>query len=336
MEKIRIGVIGLNFGQQHVRTLANMADAELVAVAERNPRMGSGLAAFAEQYHARAYLDGVEMIENERLDAVSVCTPPSSRAALIEAAGRKGIAMFIEKPWATNVAHAHQLAELCERSGIMVMVAFSFRFHPAIVKLRQLMDGELGPAWMLNGEYVFNWTPAPGSWLWNPADGNGFFNENSCHLFDAVRYLLGDPISVMAEAINPLGCPSEHAAAISLHFASGAIAALTVGGIGAGAYHDSPRIDVITAQGQARLSGRDHIWEQVSWTLRDSSTLNQATLPAESLGETRYTRAFQHFFECIRSGQKPSVGIEDGIKTVALAMAIYESARTGTKVPVGG
>jgi len=43
MAKIRMGVIGLNFGTQHVRTLANIADAELVAVAERNPTTSNGI-----------------------------------------------------------------------------------------------------------------------------------------------------------------------------------------------------------------------------------------------------------------------------------------------------
>jgi predicted dehydrogenase len=214
------------------------------------------------------------------------------------------------------------------------MPAFSFRFHPAIVKLRELMDGDLGAGWMLNGEYVFNWTPAPNSWLWDPHNGNGFFNENSCHLFDAVCYLLGNPLSVMAEAINPFGSPSEHAAAITLRFAGGAVASLTVGGIGAGAYHDSPRIDLVTVNGQARLSGREHIWERLSWATRTSPEVHDLTWPPESLGNTRYTYALRHFIECLRTGQQPSISIEDGAKIVALAMAVYESARTGKRVEI--
>jgi predicted dehydrogenase len=185
---------------------------------------------------------------------------------------------------------------------------------------------------MLNGEYVFSWVPPAGHWLWDPANGNGFFNENSCHLFDAVCYLLGDPVSVMAEAINPMAAPSENAASITLRFADGAIAALTVGGVGAGAMREYPRIDVVTANGQARLSGREHIWDRLSWATRDGDAVQAILRPPEALGHTRYTHAFRHFFECIRAGVQPSVSVEDGVKTVALAMAVYESARTGSKV----
>ena len=115
--------------------------------------------------------------------------------------------MFIEKPWATNLDHAHELAELCRQNKATVMVGFSFRYHPAIVKLRSLLDNELGNGLMLNGDYVFGWMPPAENWLWDPANGNGFFNENSCHLFDAVNYLLGDPVSLSAEAISTDGAP---------------------------------------------------------------------------------------------------------------------------------
>jgi predicted dehydrogenase len=274
------------------------------------------------------------MIEREELDAISLCVSPRGRAALIEAAAEAGIPMLVEKPWATNLAHAQQLAELCRQYEATVMVAFSFRFHPAIVKLRELMDDDLGPGWMLNGEYVFNWVPPAGHWLWDPANGNGFFNENSCHLFDAVCYLLGNPVSVLAEAINPMAAPSENAASITLRFVDGAIAALTVGGIGASAMREFPRIDIVTANGQASLSGREHIWDRLSWATRDGDTVQTIIRPPEALGNTRYTHAFRHFFDCIRAGVQPSVSVEDGVKTVALVMAVYESARTGNKVHI--
>jgi predicted dehydrogenase len=341
VEKLRIGVIGLGFGKHHVRTLANMEDAQLAAVADRNPtkrgaaEVPGGLETYAASYGATAYRDGIEMIEREELDAVSICTAPRGRAALIEAAADAGLPMLIEKPWATDLAHARQLAQLCRDHEATVMVAFSFRFHPAIVRLRELIDGELGSPWMLNGEYVFNWVPPAEHWLWDPANGNGFFNENSCHLFDAICYRLGDPVSVTAEAINPMGAPSENAAAITLRFADGAIASLTVGGVGAGAFREFPRIDLVTAHGQAELSGREHIWDRLRWATRDGSAVQEVIRPPEALGNTRYTHAFQHFFDCVRAGVQPSVSVEDGVKAVELAMAVYESARTGSKVHLG-
>jgi predicted dehydrogenase len=217
-----------------------------------------------------------------------------------------------------------------------VMVGFSFRFLPAIVRLRALLDGELGSGWLLNGEYVFDWLPPTSFWLWDPQNGGGFFNENSCHLFDAVCYLMGAPVSVMAEAGNFKGSPSEEVAALTLRFANGGLAALTIGCLGVGAHHNFPRLNIVTANGQAELIGREHIWESFTWATRGSGETRTVTAPPEMLGNTRYTYAFRHFFECIKTGQPPTGTVEDGVRSVALAAAVYESARTGQKVQLQG
>jgi myo-inositol 2-dehydrogenase/D-chiro-inositol 1-dehydrogenase len=179
---------------------------------------------------------------------------------------------------------------------------------------------------------VFDFLPPATGWLWDPENGNGLFNENSGHLFDAVCYLMGRPVSLMAEAAHFAGRPSEEAAAIALKFENGAIAALTVGGYGANAHLDFPRIDITTANGQARLKGRHHMWESLSWATRGADAVQTLTRPPEVLGTTRYTHALTHFLACVRSGETPSVTIEDGITAVALAEAVYQSARTGQKV----
>ena len=119
-----------------------------------------------------------------------------------------------------------------------------------------------------------------------------------------------------------------------MRFSSGAIASLTLGGIGAGAFHNYPRIDLVTVKGQAHLAGRNHIWEGLSWTTRGEDAVCTAEISPENRGTTRFTHGMEHFFECIRTGEKPTCGVEDGLRTVALSMAVYESARSGKKVDV--
>ena len=334
VDRIRLGVVGLGFGRYHVRTLACMDDAHLVAVADKAGEVPGGLTGYAARYGAAGYEDGRAMLEHEQLDAVVIATSPRYRAEIMEAAASRGIAMFVEKPWASDSAHARELADLCRKHDATVMVGFSFRYHPAIVQLRKLMDGELGAGWMLNGSYVFDFLPPATRWLWDPENGNGLFNENSCHLFDAVCYLMGKPVSVMAEAANFAGRPSEEAAAIAVKFEHGAVGALTVGGYGARAHWDFPRIDVATENGQARLKGRHHMWESLTWATRDAAVAQSMTQSPEILGATRYTHAMAHFLGCVRNGEAPSATIDDGVIAVAMAEAVYESARTGRKVTI--
>ena len=77
MDRIRMGVIGLGFGQHHVRTLVNMPEAELTAVADRNPRpdLPGGLQGFAARYGAAAYHDG-HLTRKAKPSFVSHATSP--------------------------------------------------------------------------------------------------------------------------------------------------------------------------------------------------------------------------------------------------------------------
>jgi predicted dehydrogenase len=274
------------------------------------------------------------MLQKEKLDAVSICTSPKHRKPLIEYAAKHNITMFIEKPLAATLEQALHLEALCKPHNATVMLGFSFRFHPAIARLHELMKTTLGQPWLLNGEYMFDWLPPADSWLWDKENGNGFFNENSCHLFDTVCYLLGEPVSVMAEGANHKGSPSEEIAAITIRFESGAIAALTVGALATGTFRNYPRINLLAKHGQAQLEGREHIWESLSWATRGSSELQTFTAPPESLNQTRYTRAFQHLVDCVKNKQQPTATLHDGVRAVALAEAVYESIRTGKKVQV--
>lgn len=332
MSRVRVGVIGLNFGRHHVRTLANMEDAQVVAVADRDMAERGELEAFASKYGAAAYRDGLEMMEKASLDAVCIGLPPHIRPPLIEYAARRRIPLFVEKPWSTDLVEGRRLAALCRQAQAPVMVGLSFRFLPAITRLRALLDGDLGAGWLLNGEYLFDWRPSPTNWLWDPKGGNGFFNENSCHLFDAVCHLLGSPLSVYAEGATFCDSPGAEVAAVTLRFPNQVSAALTLGCLGASAFQQFPRIDLVTANGQAHLAGRGHIWESLTWATRADTEVHTYAAAPEVLGSTRYTAAWQHFLDCIRSGSTPAATPEDGLQAVAIAMAVNESLRSGQRV----
>ena len=330
---LRFGVIGLNFGREIVRTLANMEAVQIVALAHRHDQgLPGGLEGFAAKYGAKAYRDGLEMLQKEALDAVCVCTMPGRREMILQYAVEHRIGLFVEKPWASNLEQARQFVEICRAAQAPVMTAFSFRYHPALAKLRELISGALGAPLLINSEYLFDWRP--GESVWGARGGNGFINENSCHLFDALMSVAGDPLTVAAEAINPFAMPAEHAAAMTMRFREGSIAAITLGGIGAGGFHCTPRMDVVTANGQARLAGRDHIWEVLEWTFRGDEDVHRLTRCPEQLGHTRYTDGLRHFIDCIRGGTAPQTGPLEGLKSVALAMAVVESARSGRKTEI--
>ena len=155
-----------------------------------------------------------------------------------------------------------------------------------------------------------------------------FFNENSCHLFDAICYLLGEPVSVYAAGRSFSGRPSEDGAAVTLRFENGAVATATLGGVGVGAHKDYPRLDLVSSDGQAKLRGQNHVWTSLRWARRGDETVQTFTAQPEQLGDTRYTPALKHFISCIKDNKTPTATVRDGVRSVRIAEAMYASLET--------
>lgn len=328
---LRVGVVGYGFGQFHVKSLAHLPGVELVAVADRR---SAQLGVDAKLYGFAPYRDALAMIDEQRLDVLTVAISPKHRASLIKYALDQGLALFIEKPWASNREHARQLAGFCQSAARRVMPGFSFRFHPAIARLKSLLGDHaegLGRPNLLHAQYVFGWLPPVESWTWDEKNGNGFLNENSCHLFDSVCHLMGRPIRVYAEGGRSAGRPMEDSAAITLRFEQGGIASLACGGLGVsgggGGLAEFPSLSLFAQRGQAELRGRNHVWESLRWATHDDPATRVLVAPPEQLGTTRYTHAFEHFFDCLRYNRPPTATLDHAVRSVDVAMAVIESAR---------
>lgn len=331
--ELRLGLVGLRFGRHLLRALTGLPGVRVRAIADRHATPDLMREVGAPE-GAVLHADGVAMVREEHLDGVIIATSPRHRGPLLAACAAKRLPAFVEKPWAGNPTQARAFAELCAPIADRVTVGFSFRRHPAVRRLRAALDAELGPVWMANGSYAFHWDLGPEGWIWDADGGGGLLNENSCHLFDVLRHLIGEPAAVQAFLHNPRGRPSPELAAVTVRFHGGAVAALTLGGLGARACTDHPHLDLVTARGRATLRGRGHVWESVTWATHADGELRVHEAPPEQLGATRYTDALAEFVAGIRDGTPARLTIHDGIRMVDLADAIHTAARTGSTVEV--
>ena len=322
---MRVGVAGLGFGAHLLNTLLTRPDCTVAAVADHR----EANRAFAVSRGIAAYDDAAAMIAQAGLDAVVLASAPHVRGAGLDAALGAGIPVFMEKPIAGTLAQARDIAARCE--GHAVMMGFSFRFHAPVRRLVAERP-TLGAPIAANGSYMFDWLP-PEGWLWRREDGGGFFNENSCHLFDVLRAVVGRPLRVHAEGYDAGLRPSPTAAALSFAFEGGAVAAVTVGGHGAGALNDYPRLDFTCENGVARMQGRSHMWTGLRWAGR-AGDVRVLTADPETLGRTRYSDAFDHFLSRASSGEGFGAVPSDGVATVAMAEAVYRSLETGGPVEI--
>ena len=138
---MRIGVIGIgNMGSNHARIYSEIAN--LVAVSDINKELGKKL---SEKFKCAFYSDYKEMLNKEKLDAVSIVVPTSFHKKVALDVIEKGIPFLLEKPISDNLENSSEIIKRAKEKNIRFMVGHIERFNPAVIKLKEILDNfELG------------------------------------------------------------------------------------------------------------------------------------------------------------------------------------------------
>lgn len=222
---VRVGVIGAGFiGVRHLRNLAGMAEVRIVGVADED---GARAQEQAEAAGAHAYCDWRAMLENERPDAAYICLPPFARGEPEQALIDLGIPFFAEKPLSTTATLPERIAALVEARGLITSVGYHWRYLDTLERARQVVE-DRAPRLALG--YWIDFVPPPPWWTRRERSG-GQVVEQTTHILDLARHLLGQPRRVFAVACH--GGLSHYpeadidaVTAATLQFPSGAVAVI--------------------------------------------------------------------------------------------------------------
>lgn len=233
MHKLRVGVVGVGFGQQvHVPAFRLDPRCEVVAICasglERAGRVAARLGI------EKAFGDWREMIEDPSINAIGIATPPALQPMVAVAALARGKAVFCEKPLALSKAEALGMVAAAEQAGVANIVDFEF---PEIEQWQQaksiLGSGGIGRlrhmAISWNVETYANQAGLR-SWKTNAEEGGGVLNGFVSHVFYYLEWLAGDIRRLSANLFRP---PSdlrrgETLAVICLELESGAATSVSV------------------------------------------------------------------------------------------------------------
>lgn len=141
---IRIGLCGLGYwGKNLFRTLSGNPNIQLTAVADAKAEIRGKLATSHPQL--KLYADAMDLIADPDIDAVVIATPVSFHYAQAKAALDRGKHVMVEKPMCTTSAEADDLIARADLYGLTLMADHTFLFHPAVLKLGELIrSGALG------------------------------------------------------------------------------------------------------------------------------------------------------------------------------------------------
>jgi predicted dehydrogenase len=241
----RVGIIGGGFMSVVHARAARSAGAHLVAVSSRT--IAGARAARAALGAERASASVEELLRDDSIDVVHVCTPNETHAGIASAVLRAGKHVVCEKPLATSADEAERLADLAADSGLVASVPFVYRFHPMVREARaRVRSGRTGRIFSISGSYLQDWLAAAtdDDWRVDPRHGgpSRAFADIGSHLCDILEFVTGDRISRLCSQLRTVhadrsvnkGVTTEDLAAVLVEFESGAIGTLQVSQVALG------------------------------------------------------------------------------------------------------
>ena len=199
--QLKIGIIGTGgIAATQMKALATRKDTQVVALADVNQAV---LDQRGEAFGVAArYTDFRQMLRNEDLDAVSICTPNLQHAEAAIAALKSGRHVLCEKPMAHTAAAAKRMVDTAEQTGRKLVIGFQYRFNPRTQFLRNAVaNGELGAirfgrVQALRRRGIPNW----GVFGRKELQGGGPLIDIGVHVLEMTHYTMGSPRPVSASA----------------------------------------------------------------------------------------------------------------------------------------
>lgn len=206
---LRVGVVGLGWaGRQHLDAYSKIPGVEVAALASME---ADRLTALADEFAVPGrYGRWEDLLEGDRLDALSVCAPPYLHAPIAVAALEAGTHVLSEKPMALSGDEARKMADAARKANRVLQVAFNHRRRGDVKVLkRHIGDGHLGHIYYAKARWLRrSGIPSGTGWFTSKAlAGGGPLTDLGVHMLDMALYLLGEPrvVSACAATYAELG-----------------------------------------------------------------------------------------------------------------------------------
>jgi predicted dehydrogenase len=330
---LRVGVIGAGSIAQncHIPGYAASDEAEVLALVDPVEERLVEAAKLAPA--ARHYQDYATMLDREELDVVSVCAPNKFHAPAAIAALRAGRHVLCEKPMAVSAAEAEEMKAEAERAGKHLMICFTHRFIAGPLRCKKVIeDGGIGKPFMIRVRFAHS-GPFPG-WAQDPATfydpeiaAGGAMLDMGIHAIDLVSWLLGPIAKVSGKTATLIkDIPVDDNALMLLTLENGALGYIEVGWTSKPGFTG---LEIYGTEGSliCDYTGTLRMVGGTASAGEDSST-NVQTLE-EKPNAGGWKDQLTEWIDVVQ-GRKPLVvGPDAGISALKVALAAYESSRTG-------
>lgn len=354
--KVRVGLVGTGRWADvvHAPGVKSHPNAELVAVCSRTREKVEAMAA---RYGVpQVFTDYADLIAMDDLDAVIVATTNVTHHPICMAAIQRGLHVFCEKPLGMTVAQTRELHAAAEKAGVKHMVAFTCRWLPHAIYVKQLLDdGYVGKVYHLTVTKLAGYAGTGSERRWRfhrPVSGGGVLADLGVHMIDLARWYLGEFRSIcghsptfVSERRDPNGpgmlpCDVDDAAAFIAEFEGGVQGVFHISWV-ARRQHDQT-VTICGEKGSIVFGAGIEEWD---FSLRGSqapdNTLAPLDVPKRLMGAIDvgapgggfgsfvrdYPSMARRFIDVIINDEPPSPSFYDGMRAQEVMQAITTSWR---------
>ena len=229
--KIRVAIVGCGrISKNHFGSLEKHQDnIELIAICESQQTV---LSEHEKKYNIKGYLDLANMLENEDLDLVVICTPSGMHAEQTELCATHGVNVMTEKPMATLWSDGVKMVKACDKAGVRLFVVKQNRRNATLQLLkRAIKENRFGKIhmvhlnvfWTRSQEY-YDQAPWRGTLEF---DGGALMNQAS-HYVDLLDWLIGPIDKIQAMMSTTRDIEVEDTGVLNIKWKKGTLGSMSI------------------------------------------------------------------------------------------------------------
>lgn len=339
---LRFGLIGCGrIAKRHSDLLGRglIKGATLSAVCDVNRARAE---AIARSFDVPYFTDLHAMMKSVDLDAVSVLTPSGCHAANVLSLAPYGKHIVVEKPMALKPDDATAMITACQRHRVLMFVVKQNRLNVPVIKMREALErgrfgklflGTVRVRWCRTQEY-YDQDAWRGTWS---QDGGVLANQASHHV-DLLEWMMGDIESVYAKATRASAViEAEDTAIAVLKFKSGALGVIEATTATRPCDLEGS-ISLLGERGTVEIGGfavnQLKVWNFSEPMDEDRDVMSRFSVNPPNVYGFGHQAYYEHVVDCIRNGTQVMVDGREGLKSLELITALYESIETNTEVRV--
>ncbi|EOG7608698.1 TPA: Gfo/Idh/MocA family protein [Vibrio cholerae] len=330
--KIKIAVVGCGrISKNHFGSIEQLnSEFELVAVCDNNQQV---LSEHQERYKVPGYLSIDDLLESEKLDLVTLCTPSGLHASQAIKAANAGVHVITEKPMATKWEDGLAMVKACDEAGVRLFVVKQNRRNSTLQLLKRAVAEKrfgkihmvhLNVFWTRPQEY---YDRAKWSGTWD-MDGGAFMNQ-ATHYVDLMHWLIGPVESIHAMTSTHRDIEVEDTGVVNIKWRNGALGSMAVTMC---TYPNNLEgsITILGEKGTVRIGGVA-VNEIQEWNFSESKDYDQdiaqANYQTTSVYGFGHPPYFKNVADVLRGLAEPETDGREGLKSLELLISIYRSAR---------